>query len=221
MKFDFEFAFKLIFIMMKYVKVTLALSVSAMTIGLVSAIIITLIIDARVPFLRKFFKIYISFFRGTPLIAQLFLLYFGLAQVIPAVTKLQPFNAALIIMGMNSAAYMAEVLRGSISSVDKGQMEASLSIGMNYVQAMTRIVFPQAFKIAIPALSNTFINLIKDSSIAFTIGVTEITASAQLEATSSFKYLEAYVNIILIYWVLTSVLGYFQRKLELKLDKER
>lgn len=214
--FDVEFALHLLPIMMKYVKITLALSLSAMTFGLTLAFIISLIIDAKVPIVYRFLKVYVSFFRGTPLLAQLFLVYFGLVQVFPNIAALSSFTAALIVMSLNSAAYMSEAIRGAISAIDKGQMEAALSVGMTYFQAMTRIILPQAFKIAIPALSNSLVNLVKNSSLAFTIGVMEITASAQLEAASSYKYLEAYVNILLIYWMITSILGYMQRKLELR-----
>ncbi len=214
--FDVEFALHLLPIMMKYVKITLALSLLAMIFGLTLAFIISLIIDAKVPVIYRFLKVYVSFFRGTPLLAQLFLVYFGLVQVFPNIAALSSFTAALIVMSLNSAAYMSEAIRGAISAIDKGQMEAALSVGMTYFQAMTRIILPQAFKIAIPALSNSLVNLVKNSSLAFTIGVMEITASAQLEAASSYKYLEAYVNILLIYWMITSILGYMQRKLELR-----
>lgn len=217
--FDVGFAIRLLPIMLKYVKVTLSLSFASMIVGLGLAFIISLIIDAKVPYLHRIMKIYVSFFRGTPLLAQLFLLYFGFVQVFPSLAKLSSFSAAFIIMSMNSSAYMAEAIRGGLASIDKGQMEACLSVGMTYFQAMRRIIFPQALKLSIPALSNSFINLIKNSSLAFTIGVKEITASAQLEATSSFKYLEAYVDIILIYWLITSILTYFQNKIEIKLNQ--
>jgi putative amino-acid transport system permease protein len=217
--FDVAFAIELLPTMFKYVRVTLALSLSAMVVGLGLAFIISLIIDAKIPTLNKFLKVYVSFFRGTPLLAQLFLLYFGFAQISETVANMSSFTAAFIIMSLNTAAYMSETLRGAIASVDKGQMEASLSVGMTYIQAMFRIVLPQAFRFAIPALSNTFINIIKDSSLAFSIGVKEITAAAQLEATSSFKYLEAYVDIILIYWLITSILGYFQKRWEKSLSR--
>lgn len=205
--------------MMKYVKVTLALSLSAMVFGLVLAFIISLIIDAKVPVLYMISKVFVSFFRGTPLLAQLFLLYFGLVQVFPGIASLSSFTAALIVMSLNSSAYMSEAIRGAITAIDKGQMEAARSVGMTYFQAMTKVILPQAFKIAIPALSNSFVNLIKNSSLAFTIGVLEITASAQLEAASSYKYLEAYVDILLIYWLITSILGYLQKKLELRFKR--
>ncbi|GAB6179736.1 amino acid ABC transporter permease [Desulfotomaculum defluvii] len=217
--FDLQFSLNLLPIMFKYIEVTLALSLASIAAGLILAFIITLIINARVPIMYRILKIYVSFFRGTPLLAQLFLVYFGLVQAFPSLSNLSSFNAAFIVMSLNSAAYMSESLRGAISSVDKGQMEAALSLGMSYLQAMRRIILPQAFRVALPALSNSFINIIKDSSLAFTIGVKEITASAQLEAASSFRYFEAFVDILLIYWLITSILGFFQKKLEKKMNR--
>lgn len=217
--FDLPFALNLLPIMLKYVEVTLALSLASIAAGLILAFMITLVIHARVPVLYRVLKIYVSFFRGTPLLAQLFLVYFGLVQAFPSLSNMSSFQAAFIVMSLNSAAYMSEALRGAISSVDKGQMEAALSLGMTYLLAMRRVILPQAFRVALPALSNSFINIIKDSSLAFTIGVKEITASAQLEAASSFRYFEAFVDILLIYWVITSILGFFQKKLENKMNR--
>ncbi|ARE88082.1 amino acid ABC transporter permease [Clostridium formicaceticum] len=217
--FDIQFALRLVPLMMQYLKVTLLLSVLTMIIGLIIAFIISLIIDARITFLSPLMKIYVSFFRGTPLLAQLFLLYFGLAQVIPVLLKLSAFNAALIVLSLNSAAFMSEAIRGAIMGIDKGQMEACMSIGMTYWQAMRRIILPQAIRTAIPALSNSFINIVKSSSLAYTIGVTEMMAMAQLEAASSYRYLEAFVVIILVYWLIISVLTYMQDKLELRLNQ--
>ncbi|SKC82962.1 amino acid ABC transporter permease [Maledivibacter halophilus] len=216
--FDVEFALHILPVILKYVKVTLSLSLLSMLFGLTLAFIISLIIDAKIPIIYRILKTYVSFFRGTPLLVQLFLVYFGLAHVFTSMASLSSFGAACIVMSLNSSAYMSESIRGAILAIDKGQMEASLSVGMTYFQAMRRIILPQAFKVAIPALSNTFINLIKNSSLAFTIGVVEITASAQLEATSSYKYLEAYFDILIIYWIITSALTYLQKKLEERLS---
>lgn len=217
--FDIQFAINVLPIMLKYLQVTLALAMASIIIGLCLALGIALIINAKVPVLHRFLKIYISFFRGTPLIAQLFFVYFGLIGAFPVLVDLTSFKAALIVMSMNSSAYMAEVFRGAIMAVDKGQMEASLSVGMTYFQAMRRIILPQAFRLAIPALGNSFINVTKDSSLAFTIGVKEMTAAAQLEAASSWRYMECFVDILLIYWLLISFLSYLQRHLEKALNR--
>ncbi|SCY73098.1 amino acid ABC transporter permease [Alkaliphilus peptidifermentans] len=219
MSFDIQFAIRLIPLMLQYLQVTVILSIFTMVIGLTIAFVIALITDAKIKILSPLLKVYVSFFRGTPLLAQLFLLYFGLAQVFPVLIKLSAFNAALIVLSLNSAAFMSEAIRGAIMSVEKGQMEACLSIGMTYWQSMRRIILPQAIRTAVPALSNSFINIVKSSSLAYTIGVTEMMAMAQMEAASSYRYLEAFVVIILVYWLIISVLGHMQNKLELRLNE--
>lgn len=217
--FDFEFAIKLLPTMSKYMGITLILAALSIFFGLILAFIIALVVNSRVPMLARFFKIYISFFRGTPLVAQLFCLYFGILPMMPNITlKVSSFGAALIVMSLNSSAYMAESLRGAIASVDKGQMEAALSIGMSYIQAMKRVILPQAFRVALPTLCNSFINVLKDTSLTFYIGVKEMMATAQLEAASSYRYLEAFVDVLIIYWILTSILGHISKKFEKKMN---
>lgn len=215
MTFDLQFAIRLLPTMSKYMGVTLTLASLSIFFGLVLAFFIALIIHAKVRVLQRFFKIYISFFRGTPLVAQLFCMYFGLLPLMPALTlKVSSFQAALIVMSLNSSAYMAESLRGAISSIDKGQMEASMAVGMTYFQAMRRIILPQAFRVALPTLCSSFINVLKDTSLTFYIGVKEMMATAQLEAASSYRYMEAFIDVLLIYWLLTSILGYVSKRLE-------
>lgn len=217
--FDLGFAVRLFPLMAKYLKVTLFLSIGSAFFGLIIAIIISLCIDLKIKILAPLMRIYVSFFRGTPLLAQMFLLYFGFVQVIPSFKNISSFTAALIVLSLNSAAFMSETIRGAIASVDKGQMEACLSVGMTYTQAISRIILPQATRVAIPALFNSFINIVKSTSVAFTIGVTEMIAVAQLEAASSYRYLEAFIDIVIVYWILTSLLGKLQKKLELKLSE--
>ena len=217
--FDIGFSLRLFPVMLKYLKVTLALSFGAAIFGLALAIIISIILDLEVKILTPIIKVYISFFRGTPLIAQLFLIYFGFVQIFPSFKNLSSFAAALIVMSLNSSSFMAETIRGAISSVDVGQLEAAYSVGMTYGQAMAKIILPQATRVAIPALFNSFINIVKNSSIAFTIGVTEMIASAQLEAASSYRYLEAFTNIAIVFWILTSILGWMQKRLEYKFSQ--
>ncbi|WP_291565895.1 MULTISPECIES: amino acid ABC transporter permease [unclassified Clostridium] len=217
--FDFNFLLRIIPVMLKYVKVTIALSLYSLFFGLILAIIIALIINAKTPILYPIAKVYVSFFRGTPLVAQLFFLYFGLIQLFPALKGLDGFTATVFGLSLNSAAYCSETLRGAIFSVDKGQMEAALAFGMTYIQAMRRIILPQAARVAIPALTSNFSDIVKGSSLAFTLGVTEIMASAQSEAASSYKFLEAYTGVVIVYWIIISCLGFIQKKLETTLNK--
>jgi len=217
--FDFEFVANLIPIMVKYLGVTFKMSLLALVLGIVVAMVIALVVDADIPVLKRLSKIYISFFRGTPLVAQLFFIYFGLIKIIPSLKGLSAFNAAVIVLGLNSSAYFAESLRGAISSVDKGQAEACYAFGMTYTQAMVRIILPQAIRVAIPAMTNTFADIIKGSSLAFTIGVTEIMATAQSEAAATYKYLEAFTCVVIIYWLINLAVVYVQNKLEKKLSE--
>lgn len=217
MKFDVEFFLNLFPSIIKYMPQTLAISIGAILIGLVLAFLIALVIHRRVPVLSQFFKVYISFFRGTPLIAQLFLFYFGIIPAFNLVGIFGSFESALLALSFASSAYMAESLRGALSSVDIGQVEAAQSIGMNYSMMMRRIILPQAFRVAVPTLFSTFMNIVKDTSLVFTIGVKEMMAQAQLEGNSGYRFVEAYLAVLLIYWVITSILGRVQEYLERRL----
>lgn len=220
MNFDIEFMFKIIPIMLKYSTVTLRLSFLAIIFGFTISFFIAIVVYAKVPVLSGILKVYISFFRGTPLMAQLFCFYFGILPLFTnLVLKVSSFQAALIILSLASSAYMAESLRAAISSIHKGQMEAAQSIGMTYMQAMFRIILPQAIKVAIPTLFSSFINIVKDTSLVFAIGVKEMMATAQLEGASGYRYLEAYVCVLLVYWAITSLMGLVQKRMEIRLGK--
>jgi polar amino acid transport system permease protein len=145
---------------------------------------------------------YIELIRGTPLLVQLFIIYFGL----PSVGLIfSPLQAALLGLSLNSAAYQAEYLRGSIQSVESGQMSAARSLGMNKLQSIRHVVLPQALRISIPAWSNEFIYLLQYSSIAYIIQVTELTAEGKFIAAHTFRYLEVFAMIAIIYLVLTII----------------
>jgi polar amino acid transport system permease protein len=145
---------------------------------------------------------YIEIIRGTPLLVQLFILYFGFPQV---GISLDPLNAALIGFSLNSGAYQAEYLRGSIQSIESGQMVAARSLGMTKIKAIGNIILPQALRISIPAWSNELIYLVKYTSLAYIIQVREITAEGKFIAAHSFRYLEIFAIIAIIYLVLTFI----------------
>jgi putative amino-acid transport system permease protein len=218
--FDFEFMIRIVPIMLRYSTVTLKLSFLAILLGLTISLFIAIVITAKVPILSGIFKVYISFFRGTPLMAQLFCFYFGILPLLSKlVLKVSSFQAALVILSLASSAYMAESLRAAISSIHRGQMEAAQSIGMTYMQAMVRIMLPQAIKVAVPTLFSSFINIVKDTSLVFAIGVKEMMATAQLEGASGYRYLEAYVCVLFVYWGITSIMGLAQKRIEIRLGK--
>jgi len=145
---------------------------------------------------------YIELIRGTPLLVQLFIIYFGLPSI---GVVLSPIQAALLGLSINSGAYQAEYLRGSIQSIESGQMSAARSLGMNKLQSIQHVVLPQALRISIPAWSNEFIYLLQYSSIAYIIGVAELTAEGKFIAATTYRYIEMFAMIAVIYLALTIV----------------
>jgi len=143
---------------------------------------------------------YIEIIRGTPLLVQLFLLYFGLPSL---GINLSPLSAAMLGLSLNSGAYQAEYIRGSVQSIPSGQMIAARTIGMNKLQSIKNIILPQALRISIPAWSNELIYLLKYTSIAYLITVEELTAEGFIIAAKSYRYIEIFVIIAIIYLVLT------------------
>ena len=161
-------------------------------------------------------RVYVSFFRGTPLLVQLFMIYYGLPQL---GIQLDPLPAALIGFSLNMAAYTAEILRAAIASIDRGQWEAAASIGMGRAQTLHRAILPQAARTALPPLGNSFISLVKDTALAATIQVPELFRQAQLSTARTFEIFTIYLAAALIYWLLASVLAYFQGRLEHRVNR--
>ncbi|ART82434.1 ABC transporter permease [Oceanisphaera profunda] len=218
MPFDFDYTLALFPILLSYLGTTMKMALLGFIFALLIAGALAVIRTFKLFGLNAFARLFISFFRGTPLLVQLFLLYYGLPQIMPIFIGLNAFSAAVIGLTLHFSAYMAESIRAAIISVDKSQMEAALSIGMTRGQAMRRIILPQAARIATPSLMNYFIDMIKSTSLAFTLGVAEIMASAQKEASSSFKFFESFVAVALIYWAVVVFFTYLQTLLERRLN---
>ena len=210
---------KVIYSMLKALPVTMSLSILVLTISLIIAVIMALCEYFNVKKTLKFIRVYTSFFRGTPLLAQLFFFYFGLPNIIPAFINVSGFTSAVITMSLNNSAYMKEAIRGALMSVEKGQLEAGRSLGYTEKQIVRLIVFPQATRVAIPALANSFIDIIKGSSMAFTVGVIEITAAAQLYSAATLRFFEGYSGLIIMYWLLVVILEKLLRMAEKKLNR--
>lgn len=191
--------------------ITILLAVSAMGIGLVIGIFLALARMSRKKLLSKFAQAYISLFRGTPLLVQLYVIYFGLPQI---GVVFDPVTSGIMALSLNTAAYLSESFRAAIQSIDKGQMEASLSVAMTYSQAMRRIIIPQSIRTAIPTLGNTFIGLLKDTSLVSVITVTELMQETSLLIAKSFQPLLLYCLAGLLYWVLCTLFSALQVKLE-------
>lgn len=217
--FDVDYTLGLFPILFKYIDITISMALISSAIALIIAIIIAVVNQYKIKGLSQVFNIYISFFRGTPLLVQLFLLYYGLPQLFPIFSSLDAYTASIIGLSLHFSAYMAEAIRGAISSIDKGQFEAAKSLGLTRTQSFYHIILPQAFRVAIPSLMNNFIDLLKSTSLAFTLGVPEIMAKAQLEASSSFKYFESFLAVAIVYWVMVLVFEYLQKKYEKRLAK--
>lgn len=216
---DFPYMIEVFPRILKTAPLTLGLAIMAMILGLIIATALALVRVFKVRFLNTLTKVYISFFRGTPLLVQLFMLYYGMPQIIPAMANMNAYTAAVVGLSLHSAAYMAEIIRGAISSVEKGQMEACLSVGMTPLQAMKRVILPQAVRVALPSLANSFISLIKESSLAFTLGVAEMMAQARMSSAATYKFFENFLVALLIYWMISIVIGILQERLEIKLNK--
>lgn len=197
-------------------KVTIPLTALSFVLGLVLALFVAL---ARMSS-RKYFSMparaFISAVRGTPLLVQLSLIYFGLPQF---GIQIDPFPSAVLAFSINVAGYAAEVIRASILSIPKGQWEAGTTIGMDYGTTLRRIVLPQASRMAVPPLSNTLISLLKDTSLASVILVSEMFRVAQVAAAQSFQFFTLYLLAAAYYWVVCLVLSFAQGRLEARFDR--
>ena len=196
------------------IKVTIPLTLASFALGFAIALFLALVQVARVPVLSKFARIYIWIFRGTPLLVQLFIIFFGLPSV---GIILDAFPSAVIAFGMNLGAYNAEVLRSAIQAVPVGQSEAAALIGMSYPQTMIHIVLPQAFPIAFPPRFNSLIGLVKDTSLASSITVIELFTTAQQIAARTFEPFALYCEAAVIYLMICTLLTWLQAWLEKKM----
>ncbi|MFD0860470.1 amino acid ABC transporter permease [Roseovarius aquimarinus] len=216
---DLDYMLGLVPVLLGYVPLTLFMAGLGMVCALVLAALMAVERVAQVPVLDGFVRLFISFFRGTPLLVQLFLFYFGLPQMLSFLTQINGVTATIMGLTLHFSAYMAESIRAAILGVDRSQWEAGLAIGMTQGQLMRRIVLPQAARVAAPTLVNYFIDMVKGTSLAFTLGVTELMGAAQKEAAGSFLYFEAFLVVAAIYWVLVEALSWGQRRLETWLNK--
>ncbi len=218
MIFDIDYFWSLFPIVVKGLHTTLSMTILSFSFGLMIGIVIALIYKYKVKVLYPIAQLYVSFFRGSPVIAQMFFIYFGLPHIIPLFKGMDAFTAATLTISLNISSYMSETIRSSISAIDKGQLEAGLSVGMTNAQVLQKIVLPQAGRIALPSLSNNLIITLKGTAVAFTIGVTEIMGKTKIEASNSYRYFECYASVMVIYWIIVVAITYFQKKVEDRLD---
>jgi L-cystine transport system permease protein len=195
---------------------TIPLTLASFALGLALALLVALMRLSRNAVVAGAARFYVSVIRGTPLLVQLFVIFYGLPSL---GVKLDPWPSAIIAFSLNVGGYAAEVIRAAILSVPKGQWEAGHTIGMSRAQALRRIILPQAARVSVPPLSNTFISLVKDTSLASLILVTELFRNAQQIAAFSQEFMALYLEAALVYWVICLALSSGQSALEKRLDR--
>lgn len=198
------------------IQYTIPLSFIAFVLGLAIAVLTALARISTIKIFQVIARVYVSIIRGTPLLVQLFILFYGLPTI---GVVIDPFPAAIIGFSLNVGAYASEVIRAAILSIPKGQWEAANTIGMSYAQSLRRVILPQAARVSIPPLSNTFISLIKDTSLASLILVTEMFRVAQQIAATNYEFLLLYGQAALIYWLVCFLLSFGQGRLENRFDR--
>ena len=200
---------------------TIPLAVISFFAGVAIALIVALIRIVEKPnlgmrLLQILCRIYVSTIRGTPMLVQIFIIFYGLPEV---GIKLDPFPTAIIAFSINIGAYASETIRAAILSIPKGQWEASYSIGMNYYQTFTRTIMPQALRVSVPPLANTFISNVKDTSLASLVLVTEMFRVAQNITAENYEFIMIYSETALIYWCICLILSFAQDRLEQRLSR--
>jgi L-cystine transport system permease protein len=195
---------------------TIPLTIITFICGLLLAVLTALARLSSVKFLQIIARIYVSVIRGTPLLVQLFIIFYGLPTL---GIIIDPFPSAVIGFSLNVGAYASEIIRAAIVSIPKGQWEAAYSLGMSYPKALKRVILPQASRVSLPPLSNTFISLVKDTSLAAMILVTEMFRRAQEIAATNYEFLLLYSEVALIYWVICFLLSIIQGRLESRMDR--
>lgn len=218
---DFSFLSEYYSVFIDGTKITVGISLIALFFGCIIGIVICLMKISKSKILKAIATIYVEILRGTPLFIQIYILYFGLPQLGIQFPDIFGLSSAFITgafgLSINSGAYVAEILRSGIQSVDKGQIEASRSLGLNYVSTMRYVIVPQAIKNVLPALANEFITLVKESAIISVIGIKDIMFSSNIVRTALYRPLEPLLVAAIIYFILTFTLSKLVGILEKKL----
>ena len=211
--------------LMEGLKTTILISLFAILIGIVLGLITCFMGRSRNVVLKGISAVYVWCIRGTPMIVQAFIVFFGLPQIMqlyinPGFT-INPYTAGLITLIVNAGAYMSEIFRGGIDAVSKGQIEAARSLGLSRTRTMLKVVLPQAIKISIPSLVNQFIITVKDSSILSVIGLSDIVNQAKVYVGSTYDFFPTYITVALYYLVLISVLMVISKLVEKKFSYDK
>ena len=224
--FDFSKVFKQLPEILEYLPVTLQLALISMAISIILGLLLAIIKVKKIPVLRQIAGVYVSIIRGTPIIVQLYIAYFGIPMITKYICMKNGWNYepsstsgmtyAIIALSINEAAYISETFRAALLSVGTGQIEAANALGMTYFQSLRRIILPETLTVALPNLGNSFIGLIKGTSLAFTCAVVEITAQGKIIGGRTYRYFEVYVSLAIIYWILTLIIEQIIKLIERK-----
>lgn len=225
--FDFKLVFTSIPELLEKLPITLGLAFLAMLIGLILGLLMAIVKIKKIKVLTQVVNFIISLVRGTPVIVQLYIAFFGVPMVFKylnqtfgfnlAVADIPGFVYAMVALGLNQSAFSAEIIRSALQSVNEGQVEAAQALGMTYSQALRRIIIPEAFEVALPTLGNSLINIIKSTSLAFTCAVVEITAQGKIIAGRTYRYFEVYISLAIIYWIITIIIEQLIKFIEKKI----
>lgn len=195
---------------------TITLALISFVLGLILAVLVALVRVWKIPVLNQIAIFYVWVIRGTPLLVQLFIIFFGLPSV---GIEFDPFPAAVIAFTLNMGAYNSEIVRAAIQSISNGQWEAAYSLGMTRGQALWRVILPQAARVSVPPLSNSFISLVKDTSLAYTITVVELFQVAKQITTTTYEPLLLYTEAAVIYLAICTILNALQSVMEKRLSR--
>lgn len=226
---NYKFLWDTFFVALSGVPIALAVTVVALLIALPAGFLLALTRINRIPVLHRFAQVYVSFVRGTPIIIQIFIVYSSVPLLLTSfftkfdiginVYDIHPIWYAFIVFSFNTTAVLIEVFRSALSTVNKGQLEAAQSVGLTNVQAFRRIIIPQALVVALPNICTATVNLIKATSLGYAMSLQEITLRAKVAANVGYNYVEAYIDIFLVYLILCSVVEYAFKLYEKRLSK--
>nr|WP_314738822.1 amino acid ABC transporter permease [uncultured Haemophilus sp.] len=218
MNFDFGYFLSVFPEIITYLPTTLFIAVVSIIVAIIVGLLIALIRVQKVPVVDSLLALYISLFRGMPTVVLLFIIYYGSPQLFPSLKEMSAMSAALLCFSLKYSAYLAEIFRAGLESVDNGQREAGMAMGLSLTNIYRHIILPQAFVNALPSTGNMFISLLKDSSVAFFVGVPELLAAGKLLTVESYKFFETYLAVGIVYWLVVVLYSWAQKRVEAALS---
>lgn len=218
MNFDFGYFLSVFPEIITYLPTTLFIAVVSIIVAIIVGLLIALIRVQKVPVVDSLLALYISLFRGMPTVVLLFIIYYGSPQLFPSLKEMSAMSAALLCFSLKYSAYLAEIFRAGLESVDNGQREAGMAMGLSLTNIYRHVILPQAFVNALPSTGNMFISLLKDSSVAFFVGVPELLAAGKLLTVESYKFFETYLAVGIVYWLVVVLYSWAQKRVEAALS---